>query len=206
MYSLETGSLHELELSWQPASPTDLPVFTLCSTRFIGVFNLNMGAGVWGAQVFMLMKQALISMGPSLRASWWEFIWILTQTKLLTNTITTMKEIVALNTKTPHAVGSSPSILQASFDLIIFMPPWETQSPKCTEETRENSRAEIDHKHGSELVSGGASVLIQAFHSRMLCLLGSHFIPLGIEFCSCGCNDLFRSDIRSPSSLCDFTL
>lgn len=48
------------------------------------------------------------------------------------------------------------------------------------------------------LCCGGASVLVQAFHSRMLCLLGSHFIPLGIEFFSHGCNDLIRSDIRSP--------
>lgn len=121
-----------------------------------------------------------------------------------------MRKIVALRTRTHHAVGSSPSILQASFDSIIFIPPWETWSPKYTEETRENSRAEIGHKHESELVSGGASVLVQAFHSRMLCLLGSHFIPLGIEFCSHGCNDLIRSDIRSPPpppfviSLCKF--
>lgn len=110
-----------------------------------------------------------------------------------------MRKKVALRTRTHHVVGSWPSILQASFDSIIFIPPWDT------EETRENSRAEIGYKHDSEPVSGGASVLVRAFHARMLCLLGSHFIPLGIEFCSHGCNDLIRVTFEVPP-ICDFTL
>lgn len=61
-------------------------------------------------------------------------------------------------------VGSMPSMLQASFDLIICMPPWETPSPKCTEEMRECSRAEISHRYGSELMSGGDDgVLVPVF-------------------------------------------
>lgn len=82
-------------------------------------------------------------------------------------------------------VGSMPSMLQASFDLIICMPPWETPSPKCTEEMRECSRAEISHRYGSELMSGGDDgVLVPVFCSPVLCLLGSHFIPLRTEFYS----------------------
>lgn len=146
-------------------------------------------------KVFMLIQQALLSKELSLHTSWCEFVWILLQIKLLTHI--TARKIVTLRIRTHHVAGSLPSMLQASFNLIILCPQGKLHLLYVWK--RWERIPELSLKYGCELMSGGTRVLIQGFHSCVV-LAQLIFIPLGIRFVIRVWKGLIRSGIKvSPS-------